>query len=309
MTAIWVYPGQGAQKVQMLHDLPQHPITQALLEQASNVLDEDVMMLDSAQALQSTRAVQLCLLIAGVISSELVKEQQLKPDYVAGLSIGAWAAATVAGVLGFDDALRLVSLRGRLMQEAYPSGYGMWALIGVDKSELEPLLVEQQQQGKQVYLANINAANQIVLSGQLDDIEAFVEQIKQQGIVAKKLDVSVPSHCELLQGQAEQLYQAMQNVPMHRPQYRYISGTTSRVIWDEERIMEDLAFNMCRTVDWESTVQVAWERGVRQQVEFLTGTVLTGLARKVFKDGTILSFQNTRFDNLILAMKKYQYQD
>lgn len=309
MTAIWVYPGQGAQKVQMLHDLPQHPITQALLEQASNVLEEDVMVLDSAQALQSTRAVQLCLLIAGVISSELVKEQQLKPDYVAGLSIGAWAAATVAGVLGFDDALRLVSLRGRLMQEAYPSGYGMWALIGVGKSELEPLLIEQQQQGKQVYLANINAANQIVLSGQLDDIEAFVEQIKQQGIVAKKLDVSVPSHCELLQGQAEQLYQAMQKVPMHRPQYRYISGTTSRVIWDEQRIMEDLVFNMCRTVDWESTVQVAWERGVRQQVEFLTGTVLTGLARKVFKDGTILSFQNTRFDNLILAMKKYQYQD
>ena len=112
MSSLLVFPGQGAQQPGMLQRLPRET-----LNEASEVLGEDVLRLDSAEALKSTRAVQLCLLIAGVAAS---RQLTLAPDYVAGLSIGAYPAAVVAGALSFSDALHLVSLRGELMQQAYP---------------------------------------------------------------------------------------------------------------------------------------------------------------------------------------------
>ena len=126
---------------------------------------------------------------------------------------------------------------------------------------------------------------------------------KQQGVVAKKLDVSVPSHCELLSQQAKQLAASMEGVTLKQPKIRYLSGTTARTLGRPEQIGDDLAFNMSRTVDWESTIQAAWERGVRLQIEALPGTVLTTLARRTFKEGTVLSFQGTRLDSIQLAMQ------
>jgi len=130
MSSLLVFPGQGAQRPGMLQALPAD-----VLEQASDALGEDVRALDSAQALANTRAVQLCLLIVGVAHA---RQLQRTPDYVAGLSIGAYPAAVIAGALDFADAIRLVSLRGELMQNAYPQGYGMTAIIGPELSTVMP---------------------------------------------------------------------------------------------------------------------------------------------------------------------------
>lgn len=303
MASIWVYPGQGVQRSNMLHDLPQSALVKEYLERASDVLKEDVLMLDSSAALQSTRAVQLCLLISGVVSSAILTAENLKPDYVAGLSIGAWSAAVVAGVLTYEDAIRLVAYRGELMQNAYPTGYGMTALIGADLAAVETWVKQIYEITPQVFVANINAHNQIVISGSHDAMQQVTILAKQQGVVAKKLDVSVPSHCELLDRQAEQLATSMEGVTLKQPKIRYLSGTTARTLSNSEQIADDLAFNMSRTVDWESTLQAAWERGVRLQIEALPGTVLTALARRIFKEGTVLSFQGTRLDSIQIAMQ------
>jgi acyl transferase domain-containing protein len=156
VSTLWAFPGQGAQQPGMLHALPEAPVVQACIEQASAALGEDVRLLDSPEALQATRAVQLCLLIAGVAASRLLSERGHRPDYVAGLSIGAYAAAVVAGALDYADAVCLVALRGELMQRAYPDGYGMTAILGLDQSSIERLLAEADGP---VYLANINAEN------------------------------------------------------------------------------------------------------------------------------------------------------
>ena len=304
MSTMWVYPGQGAQKVNMLHDLPEHPLVRHYLERASVALQCDVLTLDQPEALRSTEAVQLCLYLAGYISSSILLDEQVQPEYVAGLSIGAWTAAAVAGVYSFEQGLQLVSLRGRLMQEAYPSGYGMTAIMNADKSQVTRWVAEVYQQIGKVYLANINAANQIVISGLEQAMQQVVDIAKNQGATAKKLNVSVPSHCELLDEQAEQLVQAMEKIPLNSAKFKYLSGTSARLIHASEQIKHDLIFNMCRTIDWESTVQAAWERGVRLQIEVLPGSVLTGLARKVFKEGSVLSFQTTRRDSLIVAMRQ-----
>ena len=303
MASIWVYPGQGVQRSNMLHDLPQSTLVNEYFERASDVLKEDVLLLDSPVALQSTRAVQLCLLISGVVSSAILTAENLKPDYVAGLSIGAWSAAVVAGVLTYEDAIRLVAYRGELMQNAYPTGYGMTALIGTDLAAVETWVKQIYEITPQVFVANINAHNQIVISGSHDAMQQVAILAKQQGVVAKKLDVSVPSHCELLDRQAEQLAASMEGVTLKQPKIRYLSGTTARTLSKSEQIADDLAFNMSRTVDWESTLQAAWERGVRLQIEALPGTVLTALARRIFKEGTVLSFQGTRLDSIQIAMQ------
>ncbi|MHA3114981.1 malonate decarboxylase subunit epsilon [Acinetobacter sp. ANC 4635] len=304
MSSLWVYPGQGVQKPNMLHELPQSEIVQSYLSRASQALGQDVLSLDTPEALQSTRAVQLCLLIAGVVSSQQLLQKQSKPDYVAGLSIGAWAAAVVAEVLSFEDAVRLVALRGELMQTAYPTGYGMTAIIGANRTQVEHWVAQVQKQTGQVYIANINAANQIVISGADAAMQNVVSLAQQQGVLAKRLQVSVPSHCELLKQQAQTLAQAMQEVEFKTAKIRYLSSSTARLMMSASQIRQDLAGNMASIVEWESTIQAAWERGVRLQLELQPGTVLTGLARRIFKEGSVMAFQGTRLDNIMIAMQQ-----
>ncbi|WP_223534143.1 malonate decarboxylase subunit epsilon [Pseudomonas sp. GL-B-16] len=297
MSSLLVFPGQGAQQPGMLARLPRET-----LNEASDLLGEDVTQLDSAEALQSTRAVQLCLLIAGVAAS---RQLGLTPDYVAGLSIGAYPAAVVAGALDFSDALHLVSLRGELMQQAYPQGYGMTAIIGLDLATVEGLLARVHSAQMPAYLANINADNQVVIAGSDAAMKAVAELAKGRGAgLAKRLAVSVPSHCPLLEVPAQRLAEAFAKVPLQTPKIGYLSGSRARPLIKPEALRDDLAFNMCRIVDWRGTVQSAYERGVRLQIELPPGAVLTGLARRVFEQGTVIAFDGARLDTLQALMRE-----
>jgi len=297
VSSLLVFPGQGAQQPGMLARLPGET-----LNEASDWLGEDVTQLDSAEALRSTRAVQLCLLIAGVAAS---RQLAMAPDYVAGLSIGAYPAAVVAGALGFSDALHLVSLRGELMQQAYPQGYGMTAIIGLELALVEDLLAQVHSADAPVYLANINADNQVVIAGCDAAMKAVAELAKGCGAgLAKRLAVSVPSHCPLLEVPAQQLAEAFAKVPLQTPKVGYLSGSRARPLIKPEALRDDLAFNMCRIVDWRGTVQSAYERGVRLQIELPPGAVLTGLARRVFEQGTVIAFDGARLDTLQALMRE-----
>ncbi|MEE4073243.1 malonate decarboxylase subunit epsilon [Pseudomonas viridiflava] len=305
MSSFWVFPGQGAQQANMLHQLPDDPVVRECLQDASTALGEDVMALDTVQALQSTRAVQLCLLIAGVACARLLQARECKPDYVAGLSIGAYPAAVIAGALAFDDAVRLVALRGELMQSAYPEGYGMTAVIGLDQAQVEAMIAQVHQAGTPVFLANINADNQLVIAGSAEAMRQVGQLAKAAGAAAiKRLAVSVPSHCSLLEKPAQTLADAFARVEISKPSVRYLSGSTARPVMDAEKLRDDLAFNMCRVVDWRSTVETAYERGVRLQIELPPGAVLTGLALRVFDQGTAVAFQAARLDSLIALSRE-----
>jgi malonate decarboxylase epsilon subunit len=305
MSSWLVFPGQGAQTPGMLHRLPESDNVRDCLSEASQVLGEDVLQLDSAAALASTRAVQVCLLVAGVACSRLLLQQAPAPAYVAGLSIGAYPAAVVAGALSFSDALKLVSLRGELMQQAWPKGHGMTAVIGLDQASVEQLLTQLHSERTPVYLANINADNQLVIAGSDEAMAAVGERAKQLGVVVcKRLAVSVPSHCPLLAAPAAALAEAFGQVQVQAPRLGYLSSSRARPLRTAEQIRDELAFNMCRIVDWRATVQSAYERGVRLQVEMPPGGVLTGLARRVFVQGTTLCFDGARLDTLVSLMQQ-----
>ena len=304
MSVLFTFPGQGAQKPGMLHALPAHPETERTLEGASAALGRDIRALDTASALRSTVAVQLCLLVAGVAMARVLAAHGAQPQMVAGLSIGAWPAAVTAGVLDFGDAVRLVELRARLMEDAYPSGYGMTAVGGLTRQQLEPLVMQVHGPAAPVYLANLNAPRQIVIAGAHAAMDAVAALALAHGAQrAERLAVAVPSHCELFDGQARTLACAMDQVPLGRPRIAYISSSTARALFDGRRIGADLAANMAHPVLWADTVRHAWERGARLALEMPSGSVLTKLTAPEFPDGVALSCEGVRLDSLVSAVR------
>ena len=308
MSVLFTFPGQGAQKPGMLHTLPAHAETDRTLAEAAAALGRDVLALDSADALRSTVAVQLALLVAGVATARVLAAHDAAPQMVAGLSIGAWPAAVVAGVLDFTDAVRLVELRARLMEDAYPRGYGMTAIGGLTRQQLEPLLAQVHRPDTPVYLANLNAPRQLVVAGSVPALDAVTALARAHGAHrAERLAVPVPSHCPLLDEQARTLACACGRVTRQRPRITYISSSTARALFDGDRIMADLAANMARPVLWADTVRHAWERGARTALEMPSGSVLTRLAQDAdFGAGVALCADGNRLDTLVQAGRETQ---
>lgn len=294
MKILFTFPGQGSQTVNMLHQLPHTSSSHQLLVQASEVLDEDVLTLDSGNALKKTRAVQLCGLIAGIAYATELIEQGIDADLTSGLSIGAFPAAVFSGALSFTDAVRLVSLRGKLMEQAYPSGYGLTAIQGLYQPQVEALIAQIHSPTLPVYLANINDEDQFVIAGSEPAMQAIIKLAKEKGArKAIQLAVSVPSHCELLLEPAHQLAEAFKQVKVSPPHIAYLSGSTGRVLREPEKIIEDLAYNMARKVCWHEAMISAYERGVRLAVEMPPGSVLTGLTKKVMTEGEAISLSQS----------------
>jgi malonate decarboxylase epsilon subunit len=303
MSVLFTFPGQGAQKPDMLHALPDHAETRRTLDEAAIALGRSPLELDSVAALASTVAVQLCLLIAGVAMARVLAAHGARPQMVAGLSIGAWPAAVVAQVLAFPDAVRLVELRATLMETAYPTGYGMTVITGLTRQQLEPLIGQVHGPAHPAYLANLNAPRQLVIAG-ADVAMAAVARLAKRGGAAsvERIAMAVPSHCDLLAPQAEQLAAAVARVPLHRPSCIFISSSTARALFDGGRIGADLAANMAQPVSWYDTVRHAYERGARLAIEMPPGAVLSKLTEPVFEEGLALSYSGNRLDSIVAAI-------
>ena len=297
---LFTYPGQGAQIPGMLHSLSQTFPCQTWLDKASEALGEDVMAMDTADALKRTRAVQLCILIAGVVMADRLIQKKMLPDFVGGLSIGAFPAAVTSGALDFTDALKIVSLRGELMENAWPAGYGLSAISGLIEKDVETLIAAVQSPDNPVYLANYNATDQFVIAGSEAAMQAVLEKAREKGATkTDRLAVAVPSHCPLLAEAAQKLFEAIRQVPFKRPAIAYLSGSTGRVLWQPERIADDLAFNMARPLYWANAMTAAYERGVRLAVEMPPGSVLTGLAKRIMTEGDAVSIQQEGFNTVL----------
>jgi len=308
VSVAFLYPGQGTQEPDMLDHLPAHPAVAATLDEASQVLGEDVRRLDSPEALQATRAVQLCLLVAGVACSRAVMAQGGMPDMTVGLSIGAYAAAVTAQVLAFDDALRLVSLRGHLMETAFPRGYGMAAVIGLDLERVQAIVSQASTADEPVFVANINAPDQIVVAGHEHGLARVIDlAMLAHAKRAKRLAISVPSHCPLLDDAAAKMQEAFDGVLLQRSSIGYLSANAARMLADPAKIADDLAHNMARQVHWHDSATLAYERGMRLAVEMAPGSVLSALTRGVMNHGgDCIALANARLDTVIALCRRQQ---
>jgi len=296
MKILFTFPGQGTQHPDMLQNLPGTELAQAREVLGASEVDA----LDTPAALQHTRAVQLALLIAGVAWARELERRGVAPDIVSGLSIGAYPAAVVAGALDFRDALKLVALRGDLMEQAWPHGYGLTAIMGLTLSQVEAIM-----EGTGTYIANLNAETQIVIAGSDEGMSEVAKRALAKGAnKARRLAVSVPSHCELLADPAKKLVEAFSQVTLSRPRYAYLSGSTGRVLWQPERIADDLAMNMARTVRWQEAVIAANEREARLAIEMPPGGVLTCLTRQAAWEGESISLERSGIEVAVHLAKR-----
>jgi malonate decarboxylase epsilon subunit len=303
MTIAFLFPGQGAQSEGLLHHLPGHLEVTRTIEEASDVLGVDVAALDNSE-LHSTAAVQPALLIAGVATARALIAEHVYPAAVAGMSIGAFGAAVTCGTLSFADALGFVHLRGELMQEAFPRGYGLAAIEGLDEVRVEGIVARIRTATLPVYVSNINAPQQIVVAGSDAALDAATAQARQQGARrAERLAVSVPSHCPLLQSVADRLQQLMAALALRPPAIPYVSNRGGRPLYDAEAIGQDLLTGVAHPVRWYDTLEVMRELGANVFIEMVPGHVSTHLVAELFPDVRAVSIgdQGFRYTTILAA--------
>jgi len=281
MSIAFLFPGQGSQFPGMLHQLLDHPEVERTLNEVSSVLRSHVRDLDSEETLASTVAVQLALLASGVATARALIEKGVQPSVVCGLSVGAFAAAVVADVLSLEDAVELVKLRAEKMVELYPAGYGLSAVVGLNESQVLGIVQAVTTYQEPVFLANINAPLQIVIAGSDAGMERMLEQARRQGArKAERLNVSVPSHCPLLQPVADLLQHRFSTLRLRKPQMTYVGNVKARAMRTPELIASDLANNIAHGVRWHDATTVARELGCNLFLEMPPGHVLTDLAKE-----------------------------
>lgn len=305
MSILMTFPGQGTQRPNMISQLPCHSEVESALQEIEAILGYSPAKFDTLDENSSNRDVQLALTITGYVQYRYFNAHGVKPNYMMGLSIGGFTAAICSGILDLDQGLNIVALRGELMAEAYPHGYGMAAIIGLSLNQVNQLVSDAREQGYSVYVANINSENKTIVSGKIDALDYVCQQaIKVQAHSARRLNVSVPSHCDLLASQAEVLYDAMQKVTFNRPKCVYVSANRARVMNDIDSIRHDLAFNMSQTVNLWDTLCMMGQRGVKLAMECSPGAVLTSLCQSSMNQTKCISLDTVNLANTMEWVKR-----
>ena len=294
MKTAYLFTGQGFQYEGMLKELPKCKLTESMLSIATDILEEQVINLDSKEALKSNRNVQLCIYISEVILGSF-QIQKLIPDYVVGHSIGAFSAATISGALDFKDGLQLVDARGKAMENSYPSVYGMMAVTGLTPELLEQILAkfndkissieDNNIKNNKIYISNINTKEQIVLSGALDSLKQADKYLKMQySVKTQFLQVNVPSHCELMLQVSDILAEEMKKIQLRQVNIPYIMNTTARRTRNIDMISKDLISGVSKPVYWYDSLSILYELGTMQFLEISQSDILTNIGKKAFTD-------------------------
>lgn len=283
----FVFPGQGSQTLGMLADLAtQYPIVEATFSEASSVLGYDLWQLvqqGPAEELNKTWQTQPALLAASVAIFRVWQQQGGKtPTIMAGHSLGEYSALVCAGVLDFQAAIRLVELRGKLMQEAVPEGTGaMSAIIGLDNAAIAKAC-EESAQGQVVSPVNFNSPGQVVIAGNKEAVERAGAACKAAGAKrALPLPVSVPSHCALMKPAADKLAVALQEITFNAPQVPVVNNVDVSTETDPEAIRSALVRQLYSPVRWTESVEFMAAQGVTLLLEVGPGKVLTGLTKRI----------------------------
>lgn len=283
-----VFPGQGSQTVGMLVELAgDYPIVQETFKQASEVLGYDLWQLvqeGPAEELNKTWQTQPALLTASVAVYRVWQQKypELKPEVMAGHSLGEYSALVCAGVLDFQDAVKLVELRGKLMQQAVPEGTGaMYAIIGLDNDAIINAC-KQAEQGEVVSAVNFNSPGQVVIAGAKVAVERAAALCKEAGAKrALPLAVSVPSHCALMKPAADQLSVSLESITLKAPVVAVLNNVDVKAETDAVAIRNALVRQLYSPVRWTETVEKMAQNGVEVLVEVGPGKVLNGLTKRI----------------------------
>jgi [acyl-carrier-protein] S-malonyltransferase len=280
------FAGQGSQSIGMMAGFDTTPIVKATFEEASRILDIDLlkMVVDGpAELLAKTVNTQPIMLVAGVATFRAWRETGgAEADVYAGHSLGEYTALVAAGALSFADAVPLVRFRAQSMQDAVPEGTGgIAAILGLEVDAINAICVEAAA-GEVLEAVNLNSPGQIVIAGHKTAVERGMELAKARGAKrALLLPMSVPSHCALMKPAAAKLAEYLKNVPVVSPSKPVIQNADVTAFADPVAIKNALVEQLYRPVRWIETIESVAKQGVTVVIECVPGKVLTGLNRRI----------------------------
>lgn len=293
----FLFAGQGSQAPGMGQELAQnYKCADDAFNEASEALGfdiKDMIFNGDKETLMITENTQPTIVTMSVAALRVLEEKGIKPDVVAGLSLGEYTAHVASGSLDFKDAVRLVRKRGKYMQEEVPVGIGaMAAILGLNADEVREAAKKASEFGV-CSGANFNCPGQIVVSGQKEAVEKCCEFAKEMGAKrAVMLDVSAPFHCSLLTGAGEKLAKELESVEVHDMNVPIITNVNAEYIGDKSEIKDLLIKQVSNSVLWENSIRRMIADGVDTFIEIGPGKALSGFMKKIDKEMRVFNVED-----------------
>lgn len=282
----FLFPGQGSQSVGMGKEFyDQFKVARDVFEEADDVLHFPLSRLcfeGPEEALKLTENTQPAVLTTSIAALRVLQsERGIEPRFTAGHSLGEYSALVAAGVLTFAEAVQVVRLRGKFMQEAVPLGEGtMAALLGMDRQEVEEIC-KQASDGEILTPANYNCPGQIVVAGHTRAVERAIALVKQRGKKAMLLQVSAPFHSPLMKPAGMRLQEVLEKISFQSFNTPVVTNVEAMANTDSERVKPLLVDQVSSPVRWEESMRWMIGEGIEQVLEVGPGKVLSGLMKRI----------------------------
>jgi [acyl-carrier-protein] S-malonyltransferase len=284
-----IFPGQGSQLVGMGKDFyGKYTLVQDLFKEADDSLGfslSNLILNGPKENLDLTENTQPAIFLISYSIFKLIKEEfninLNKANFFAGHSLGEYSALALAGVLSFSDTLRILKIRGKAMQSSVPKGVGgMVAVLGSEVKIIENLINENKTK-YECYIANDNSVGQIVLSGNIEDLEKMMVDLKSSNIKNIKLPVSAPFHCKLMNKATLVMSEEIAKLNFKEPNNTLISNVTGKEIINSNELKDLLVQQIESRVRWRESVLLMINKGIDQFIEIGPGKVLSSLIKRI----------------------------